>query len=128
MDFFDALMLTGKAPRSTPVTAHAAPVSSGAELDLSYSLAKRVPDMERGFTISTSYGDIVIEPGRHADAIASAVCRSLEIQLRAAELARRDTEMDTAALSPRVKGAVERTNALVEAQFSTAHRKTGRQA
>ena len=128
MDFFDALLLTVKAPHSTSATAHAAPVSSGAELDLSYSLAKRVPDMERGFTISTSYGDIVIEPGRHADAIASAVRRSLEIQLRAAELARRDTEMDTAALSTRAKGAVERANVIVEAQFSTALKKNGRPA
>ena len=48
----------------------------------------------RGFTIETSYGEIVIEPGRHADAIAATVRRVLEIQLKAAELARRDADMD----------------------------------
>lgn len=28
---------------------------------LSYALAKQIPDMERGFTIQTSYGDLHIE-------------------------------------------------------------------
>ena len=28
---------------------------------LGYALAKQVPDMERGFTISTNYGDIWID-------------------------------------------------------------------
>ena len=28
---------------------------------ISYALAKQVPDMARGFTISTSYGDIQID-------------------------------------------------------------------
>ena len=28
------------------------------EIELLYSLAKRVPDMERGFSISTNYGEI----------------------------------------------------------------------
>jgi len=55
------------------------------ELQLSYSLAKKVPDMvHRGFTIETAYGEIVIEPGRHADAIAAAVRRALEAQLKRA--------------------------------------------
>ncbi len=30
---------------------------------ISYALAKQVPAMERGFTISTSYGDIWIDAG-----------------------------------------------------------------
>ena len=30
---------------------------------ISYALAKQVPAMERGFTISTSYGDIQIDAG-----------------------------------------------------------------
>ena len=31
------------------------------ELDrLAYDLAKKVPDMKRGFTISTSYGDLYV--------------------------------------------------------------------
>lgn len=29
-------------------------------LDISYALAKKVPDMKRGFVIQTSYGDITI--------------------------------------------------------------------
>lgn len=66
------------------------------EQDLRYALAKQVPDMGRGFTISTSYGDIVIAPDRHADAIAAAVRRALEIQLKAAELARRDATQEAA--------------------------------
>ncbi|HRL98075.1 MAG TPA: hypothetical protein PLE22_01375 [Acidovorax sp.] len=66
------------------------------EQALSYALAKQVPDMARGFTIATSYGDIVIESGRHADYIAAVVGRVLEIQLKAAALARRDAEMDGA--------------------------------
>ena len=66
------------------------------EQALSYALGKQVPDMERGFTIATSYGDIVIQPGRHADYIAATVRRALEIQLKAAALARRDAEMDGA--------------------------------
>ncbi len=63
---------------------------------LGYALAKQVPAMERGFTIHTNYGEIVIEPGRHADAIAATVRRALEIQLKAAALARRDDELDGA--------------------------------
>ena len=37
------------------------------EYELAYSLAKRVPDMERGFSISTSYGEIEI-PAAYAKA------------------------------------------------------------
>jgi hypothetical protein len=66
------------------------------EQDLSYALSKKVPDMQRGFTIETSYGEIVVESGRHADAIATAVRRALEIQLKAAALARRNAELDGA--------------------------------
>ena len=66
------------------------------EQQLSYALAKQVPDLARGFSIATSYGDIVVEAGRHADAIAATVRRVLEIQLKAAELARRDANLDGA--------------------------------
>ena len=64
---------------------------SDAVMSLSYALAKQVPAMAGGFSIATSYGDIQIEPGRHADAIAAAVRRALEIRLKAA---RRDAELD----------------------------------
>ena len=66
------------------------------EQQLSYALAKQVPDLERGFTISTSYGDIVIESGRHVNGIAAAVRRVLETQLKAAVQARRDADLDGA--------------------------------
>ena len=66
------------------------------EQQLSYALAKQVPDLARGFSIATSYGDIVVAPGRHADAIAATVRRVLEVQLKAAELARRDADLDGA--------------------------------
>ena len=66
------------------------------EQQLSYALAKQVPDLARGFSIATSYGDIVVEAGHHADAIAATVRRVLEVQLKAAELARRDADLDGA--------------------------------
>ena len=66
------------------------------EQQLGYALAKQVPDLARGFSIATSYGDIVVAPGHHADAIAATVRRVLEIQLKAAELARRDADLDGA--------------------------------
>lgn len=49
--------------------------------DISYALAKQVPDMQqRGFTIETAYGAIVIEPGPMADHIASQVRHALITQ------------------------------------------------
>lgn len=38
---------------------------SSKQLRLSYALAKQVPAMARGFTISTSYGDIEVSPDGH---------------------------------------------------------------
>ena len=66
------------------------------EQQLSYALAKQVPDLARGFSIATSYGDIVVEAGHHADAIAATVRRVLEVQLKAAVQARRDADLDGA--------------------------------
>lgn len=42
-----------------------------------YSLSKRVPDMKRGFTINTNYGDIHIKADE-AEAIAAVVEAMLE--------------------------------------------------
>lgn len=53
------------------------------DLELSYALAKQVPDMERGFTIHTNYGDITIG-AEHAAGIIEAVRKTLERQLKAA--------------------------------------------
>jgi len=48
--------------------------------NLEYSLAKRVPDMARGFTIHTNYGDIMIEADQ-APAIMERVREALQIEL-----------------------------------------------
>ena len=53
------------------------------EDEISYALAKQVPDMARGFSICTSYGAIGIPPGRVADTIARAVTRALQCELLA---------------------------------------------
>lgn len=53
---------------------------------LQYSLAKRVPNMGRGFTIQTDYGDIEIQADQAA-VIAKAVKAVLERELRKAEKA-----------------------------------------
>ncbi|MDH6146090.1 MULTISPECIES: hypothetical protein [Paraburkholderia] len=49
--------------------------------DLSYALAKQVPDMERGFAISTRYGDLPID-GDDAVQVAALVERLLRKKLR----------------------------------------------
>lgn len=48
---------------------------------LSYALAKQVPDMERGFSVTTSYGEIVID-AEDAAVIAEAVRMVLRRKLR----------------------------------------------
>lgn len=53
--------------------------------DISYALAKQVPDMARGFSVSTAYGDIVIPPGRLADHLAANLTRLLQCELLAAD-------------------------------------------
>ncbi|MGL3743522.1 hypothetical protein ACSYE6_21130 [Pseudomonas aeruginosa] len=40
------------------------------KLEIEYALAKQVPDMARGFTIATSYGELhvsAVDCGFHAD-------------------------------------------------------------
>lgn len=46
-----------------------------------YALAKQVPDMARGFTIATNYGDITIPAGWAADFIADQVRMALKAEL-----------------------------------------------
>ena len=58
------------------------------EQDLRYALAKQVPDMERGFTVSTSYGDIVIPPGKLATRLKGHMQRALMRRLLELELAK----------------------------------------
>ena len=95
MDIFDE-WAAGLRPVPPPSIAPRKSRPTMQEQQLGYALAKQVPDLERGFTIATSYGDIVVAPGHHADAIAATVRRVLEIQLKAAELARRDADLDGA--------------------------------
>jgi len=52
--------------------------------NLGYSLSKRVPNMEHGFTISTDYGDIAID-GEEGRAIITATRKLLERKLVRAE-------------------------------------------
>ena len=52
--------------------------------DLRYSLAKRIPDMERGFAIDTNYGRIALNPDQVAPII-KAVRIALEKDLAYAE-------------------------------------------
>lgn len=95
MDIFDE-WAAGLRPVPPPSIAPRKSQPTMQEQQLGYALAKQVPDLERGFAITTSYGDIVVEAGHHADAIAATVRRVLEVQLKAAELARRDADLDGA--------------------------------
>ena len=95
MDIFDE-MAAGLRPVPPQSIAPRKSRPTMQEQQLGYALAKQVPDLARGFSIATSYGDIVVAPGHHADAIAATVRRVLEIQLKAAELARRDADLDGA--------------------------------
>ena len=50
---------------------------------IAYALSKQVPDMQRGFTIQTAYGDLVIPPGCMAERLAARVRLVLEVELLA---------------------------------------------
>ena len=95
MDIFDE-MAAGLRPVPPQSIAPRKSRPTMQEQQLSYALAKQVPDLARGFSIATSYGDIVVAPGHHADAIAATVRRVLEVQLKAAVQARRDADLDGA--------------------------------
>ena len=79
MDIFDQIA-AGVRPAPAP-SAHQAPAATDADLRLSYALAKQVPDMVRGFTITTAYGDIVIPAGWAADFITDQVRMALKVEL-----------------------------------------------
>ena len=80
MDVFDQIA-TGVRP-PLPPSAHSRPAQTSLqEQRLRYALAKQVPDMVRGFSIATSYGDIVIPAGWAADFIADQVRMALKAEL-----------------------------------------------
>ena len=80
MDIFDQIA-TGVRPPPPPSARINEALPSLQEQQLSYALAKQVPDMARGFTIATSYGDITIPPGWMADRIRNHVERVLQVEL-----------------------------------------------
>ena len=79
MDIFDQIA-AGVRPAPAP-SAHQAPAATDADLRLSYALAKQVPDMARGFSIHTSYGEIAVVPGPLADQIQALVHQAIEREL-----------------------------------------------
>ena len=81
MDVFDQIA-TGVRPPLPPSGHSATAQPSLQEQLLSYALAKQVPDMERGFTIATSYGDIAIPPGWMAERIQRHVEHVLRAELK----------------------------------------------
>lgn len=58
--------------------------------ELRYALSKQVPDMRRGVTLHTNYGDVTLYE-RDAEQVAALVQRLLEVRLRKLER-RRDPE------------------------------------
>lgn len=81
MDILDQIAAGVRPP--PPPSAHASDASpSLQEQRLSYALAKQVPDMARGFTIATSYGDIGIPPGWMAERIQRHVEHVLRAELK----------------------------------------------
>ena len=81
MDIFDQIAAGVRPPHPPSARTPADLWRTETELQLSYALAKQVPDMERGFIIATGYGDIVIPAGRAADFIADQVRMALKAEL-----------------------------------------------
>ena len=81
-DILDAIALGLPLATPAPAPKVATPAAPGAaEQALQYALAKQVPDMARGFTIATAYGDITIPPGWMAERIQHHVERVLQVEL-----------------------------------------------
>ena len=83
MDIFDQIAAGMRPPHSPSAHAPADLWRKETELQLSYALAKQVPDMARGFSIHTSYGDIAVVPGPLADQIQALVRVATERELAA---------------------------------------------
>lgn len=82
MDIFDAIA-AGKVPPPQPSKAPTQDDLSEAELNVTYKLCRHVPDMARGFTIGTNYGEFTVV-GDLARRIQEMVRKDLEGQLRLA--------------------------------------------
>lgn len=64
-------------------------------LGLRAALNRHAPDMARGFTINTNYGELQIEPGRLADRIADLVSQHARLELMRMAIVAGDEEQDT---------------------------------
>ena len=90
------------------------------EQTLRYALAKQVPDMERGFTVSTSYGDIVIPPGKLDTRLKAHMERTLIRRLIELELAK----PNPAIALPEGVAASALVNAIAGGKSATAKART----
>ena len=54
---------------------------------IQYALSRHIPDMERGFSIVTNYGEVVIPSGQVASVITRLVKRLLQQELTTAQQA-----------------------------------------
>ena len=81
MDIFDQIAAGARPAPAPSAHPHQAPAATDEDLRLGYALAKQVPDMVRGFTIATGYGDIAIPAGWAADSIADQVRMALKAEL-----------------------------------------------
>lgn len=79
-DFIDTLAL-GLARKPSSIQAPAIATMTFSVEQLRYTLAKQVPDMACGFTISTGYGAITFPPGGMAERIQSHVEQVLQAEL-----------------------------------------------
>ena len=83
-DALDALALGLPMPAPLQSSVAAMPAAPcDAELQLSYALARQVPDMARGFSIHTAYGEIAVVPGPLADQLQALVRVATERELAA---------------------------------------------
>ncbi len=83
MDIFDQIAAGVRPPHPPSARTPADLWRTETELQLSYALAKQVPDMARGFSIHTSYGEIAVVPGPLADQIQALVRQATERELPA---------------------------------------------
>ena len=83
-DALDAIALGLPMPAPVQYPAAGTPAAPcDAELQMSYALARQVPDMARGFSIHTAYGEIAVVPGPLADQLQALVREATERELAA---------------------------------------------
>ena len=83
MDIFDQIAAGVRPPHPPSARTPADLWRTERELQLSYVLAKQEPDMARGFSIHTNYGEIAVVPGPLADQIQALVRQATERELAA---------------------------------------------